>query len=357
MRIIQLIDSLEPGGAERMAVNYANSLVDTIAFSGLVATRKEGALLNQINPKVSYLFLNKKKALDLTALFRLKKFVETNKVTHIHAHSSSFFLAFLLKMLKPSLKIIRHDHYGNNEFLDSRPHRVLKFTASFFSGVIVVNKRLKDWSEQVLQAKEVIYLPNFAIKESFLGSPTVLEGFESKKIVCLANLRPQKNHFLLIKVALALKKTHPDWSFHLVGKDFEDEYSLQIKKLIAEQQLQSTVFVYGSRQDVDLLLAQASIAILTSASEGLPVALLEYGLSKKAVVVTNVGAVGLIVENDKNGFIVQSNAVDLFYNALVRLIENESLRKSFGHSLFNTIQADYSSSAVLTKYIRWMQKL
>ena len=75
------------------------------------------------------------------------------------------------------------------------------------------------------------------------------------------------------------------------------------------------------------------------------------------MVVTNVGAVGLIVENDKNGFIVQSNAVDLFYNALVRLIENESLRKSFGHSLFNTIQADYSSSAVLTKYIRWMQKL
>ena len=34
MRIIQLIDSLETGGAERMAVNYANALQSKIEFSG-----------------------------------------------------------------------------------------------------------------------------------------------------------------------------------------------------------------------------------------------------------------------------------------------------------------------------------
>ncbi len=126
MRIIQLIDSLEAGGAERMAVNYANSLVDKIEFSGLVATRKEGALLKEINPKVAYFFLNRKKKVDLQALLKLKRFVKFHKVTHIHAHSSSFFLAFLLKAILPSLKIIWHDHYGNNEYLDSRPYFILK---------------------------------------------------------------------------------------------------------------------------------------------------------------------------------------------------------------------------------------
>ena len=54
MRILQLIDSLEAGGAERMALNYANALVDTLGFSALVATRKEGALLEQIDSKVTY---------------------------------------------------------------------------------------------------------------------------------------------------------------------------------------------------------------------------------------------------------------------------------------------------------------
>ena len=49
MRILQIIDSLEAGGAERMAVNYANALANEMEFSGLVVTRKEGPLLNQVN--------------------------------------------------------------------------------------------------------------------------------------------------------------------------------------------------------------------------------------------------------------------------------------------------------------------
>ena len=32
MRIIQIIDSLDIGGAEKMAVNYANSLAKNIEF-------------------------------------------------------------------------------------------------------------------------------------------------------------------------------------------------------------------------------------------------------------------------------------------------------------------------------------
>ena len=44
MRVLQLIDSLEVGGAERLALNYANALSERITLSALVVTRKEGAL-------------------------------------------------------------------------------------------------------------------------------------------------------------------------------------------------------------------------------------------------------------------------------------------------------------------------
>ena len=49
MRIVQIIDSLEIGGAEKMAINYANALSAKIEFSGLVATRAEGKLKNQLS--------------------------------------------------------------------------------------------------------------------------------------------------------------------------------------------------------------------------------------------------------------------------------------------------------------------
>ena len=73
--------------------------------------------------------------------------------------------------------------------------------------------------------------------------------------------------------------------------------------MIADYGLEKNVFLYGSRLDIENILNQAAIAVLTSQSEGLPVALLEYGLYKKSVVVTNVVEIPTIVENGKNGFL------------------------------------------------------
>ena len=72
MRVVQMIDSLDSGGAERMAVTFANELVDKVAFSGLVTTREEGNLKETIDVNVSYLFLNKKSCLDYETGFKYK---------------------------------------------------------------------------------------------------------------------------------------------------------------------------------------------------------------------------------------------------------------------------------------------
>lgn len=165
MRILQLIDSLEAGGAERMAVNYANALADEIAFSGLVATRKEGSLVRQLDEKVAYLFLNRKHTFDVAALFRLRKFVKENKIDVVHAHSSSFFISVLLRLIYPGVQLIWHNHYGNIEFSSRKRLLSLKISAAFFCGVIAVNQKLKLWSEQKNNFKNTIYLPNFLTAE------------------------------------------------------------------------------------------------------------------------------------------------------------------------------------------------
>lgn len=356
MRIIQIIDSLDAGGAERMAVSFANALANEIEFSALVATRKEGNLRNQINDNVPYLFLNKKRTIDFIALNILRNYVRKNKIEIVHAHGTSFFFAFLLKLVNPRTKLIWHDHYGDTEFLATRPSYVLKLAVPFFKGVIAVNQNLKKWSEKKLKAKNVIYLPNFPVKEKNIIEQTKLKGIEGKRIVSLANLRAQKNHVLMIEIAKKLRQSHQEWSFHLVGKDFEDGYSNQIKELIIQNHLEENVFLYGSKQEISTILTQADIAILTSQSEGLPVALLEYGLNQKAVVVTNVGEMPTIVQNQKNGFIVESNNVDMFYNAIKELIENKTLRSEYGKALYNTIQTDYTVESVLKKYLEWLKK-
>lgn len=355
MRILQIIDSLEGGGAERMAVNYANALAKEIEFSGLVVTRKEGTLLNQVNKEVSYLFLNKKSIFDSKSLYKLRKFVIENKVEIVQAHSTSFFTAFLLKLIYPKVKLIWHDHYGDSEFLSKRPLLGLKISLPFFNGIIAVNQQLKSWAEQKIHFNNVIYLPNFPSQENEVPEQTILKGIKGKRIVSLANLRVQKNHFLLLEVAIKVRKSHPEWTFHLVGKDFEDEYSKKIKTLILDYNLENTVFIYGSRQDINNILEQSTIGILTSQSEGLPVAVLEYGLQKKAVVVTNVGEISLLIQNGINGFIVEADESQLFYDSVVKLIENNTLQADFGKALQHTIINNYSEKAVIHQYLDWLK--
>lgn len=357
MRIVQIIDSLEIGGAEKMAVNYANALSKRIAFSGLVATRAEGQLKAQLAESVSYLFLQKKKTLDFRAAFRLKQYCKQHQVTFLQPHSSSYFIAVLVKLMYPKIQIIWHDHNGLSEFISTQKSIVLKCASYFFKGIIVVNYKLKNWAEKELNCKNVIYLPNFTNDEAQIAAETILKGTPGKRILCLANLRDQKNHFFLLEVAQKIKVTHPDWTFHLVGKDFNDDYSRRLFDSINTMDLNETVYIYGSRNDVASIIQQSDIAVLTSKSEGLPVALIEYGLHKKPVVSTNVGEIPLIIKNGENGFSVDANDIDGFYRCLVQLITESELRAALGNTLYTTIIENHSEDGVIKKYLNWLATL
>jgi glycosyltransferase involved in cell wall biosynthesis len=358
IRIVQLIDSLDAGGAERMAINYANTLADVLPFSGLVTTRKEGALKAQLSDKVRYLFLNKQGKLGLHAVLKFKTFITQNKINVIHAHSTSFFTAVLVKLVYPKVKIVWHDHYGNSEFLERRSMGALRMVSFLFEGIISVNLQLAEWAEQHLKFKNVIYLPNFVFftDENQSLKQTDLHGASGKRIICLANLREQKNHFMLLKVAVLLKESHSDWSFHLVGKDFEDVYSELVKKEIANKLLESQVYIYGSRNDVGAILNQSDIAILTSKSEGLPVALLEYGYYKIPVLSTSVGEIATVIENNVTGILVTSEDINAFYTELVQLIDNPEKRKLLANKFNEHVTANYSEKAVISKYFDWLVK-
>lgn len=355
MRILQLIDSLDVGGAERIAVNYANALSSRITFSGLVATRKGGALSSRINENVFFKCLHKRFTFDLCSIVRLRSLCIANNVEWIHAHGTSYFTAFLLKLSHPSIKIIWHEHAGARSEKKSIHNRVLWVLSHFFCGIIVVNHALEDWCRKDLTFTRVIYLPNFtSLNESELKE-TLLKGIPGKRIVCLANLRDPKNHKLLIEVAIKLKHSNPEWSFHFVGKDLKDTYSSELKSMIKKNRLEENVFIYDVRNDIDYILQQASIGVLASSSEGLPVALLEYGMHSKAVVVTNVGEIPSIVEDGVSGFMVSTDSVATFYSALMQLINSPVLLHQFGAALNNIILSTHTEEAVIAKYINWLK--
>lgn len=357
MRIIQIIDSLDIGGAEKMAVSFANSLASKMDFSGLVVTRKEGNLKSSIKENVDYLFLKKKHRFDFLAVIRLKKYCKKNDVRIVQAHSSSFFIASLLKIIYPRIDIIWHDHNGIGIIPKRDGALYLQFFSIFFKGIIAVNTQLEQWARKKMFCKYIIYLQNFVVESSSYEKVTVLKGNQGKRVLYLANLRHQKNHFLLVDVVKKINKDFPDWTFHLVGMDWNDKYSSDLKSLINENNLNETIFIYGSKQDVENIIKQSDIAVFTSNSEGLPVALLEYGLYKKPVVSTNVGQIPFIVEHNKCGFISKVKEVESFSKNISKLMSDDNLRRSFGEEIHRVILENYSEEVVLQKYVSWIKSL
>lgn len=347
MRIIQLIDSLEAGGAERMAVSYANALAEKIEFSALVVTRKEGPLLNQIEPKVSYLFLNKKRTIDFKAIYSLRSFAKKNKVTIIHAHSTSFFLAFLVKVTFPSIQLIWHDHYGARVYESRKSNIVLCVVSLFFSAVFVVNNQLELWAKKKIFVKNVFFIPNFAISDVHITRETFLKANHTKRIVCVANLKNPKNHIAILIAYNDLDLDKLGWSLHFIGKDYADEYSNFLKEYVRENKLSESVFIYNSCNDIQHILSQAEIGILSSTDEGFPVALLEYGLAKLSVVSTNVGYCSTIIKNDFNGLLFDPLSQKELQNQLYKMIYDESKRKSFGLHLQQLVVGSYSKKSAI----------
>lgn len=357
MRIVQLIDSLDIGGAEKMAVSYANSLSKSIEFSGLVATRKEGELKNKMDAGVSYLFLNKKKSVDFNAILKLRNYCKKNKVQIIQAHSSSFFLACIVKLLLPSIAVIWHDHYGNFIPPKRKNSFFIRIFSVLFHGVIAVNLDLEAWSKKNLFCKNVIYLQNYISENKEYFRETILHGIDGKRVLYLANLRPQKNHLMLVEVVHSIHKNFPDWTFHLVGSDLKDDYSETIKAKIKGYQLEEVIFLYGAKKDVENVINQSDVGVFTSNSEGLPVALLEFGLFKKSVVATNVGQIPFVVRDNFSGFISEPKDVATFSTNLATILKDEKLRVKFGDELQKTIAENYTENVVISNYISWVSKI
>ncbi|WP_196886347.1 glycosyltransferase [Aureivirga sp. CE67] len=345
-KVIQLIDSLNVGGAEMMAVNIANSLTQSNQKTFLCSTREEGDLKKNLLPEVEYLFLNKKKTFDFSAVQLLIQFLKKNDIKIIHVHTTSLFFSCLVKLLYSPIKIVWHNHTGANTNSDLKRKIFLKSQLFFTSKVINVSFELNEWVKQKLKFKNSYFIQNFSNLNSDLKR-TTLKGHKDFRIVCVAGFRSEKNHLNLVQAFKKVQSKIPEATLHLVGKLYQSEYTKSVYDLVELYKISDKVHFYGACSDVSNILKQSSVGVLSSDSEGLPVSLLEYGMSNLPIVVTDVGQCSTVLENGKYGELVPIKNAEALGNAIIKTLENkeESLQKA--DLLSEYLKENYSKRVIL----------
>lgn len=348
--VMQVIDSLQPGGAERVAVNIANALPRDRYRSFLCATRQEGPLKALIRSDTTSFCLYRKGRFDFGAILRLSNYCRDHDIAILHAHSTSVFLAVLVGLLPPYPRVVWHDHYGRHDTV-SRPRAPYWLAARRLRHVFAVSDDLARWSVKRLGVSEgrVEYLPNFAAKEDAARPPPALPGCPGKRVVCVGNFRAQKDHLTLIRAVRLVKDRIPGVHLVHVGGAVETGVREAVVAEIERLGLGDAVSLLGERDDVANILRACDIGVLSSASEGLPLSLIEYGFAGLAPVSTKVGQCAEVLDFGNSGILVPPSDPEALADAVSSLLTNDERKAEFARRFKERVAERYSQAGAVAR--------
>lgn len=344
---MHLVDTLDAGGAEMMCVQLANALAEEGWRVHVCATRRGGVLEHRLAPRVRLLKLNRRWRLDIRAVLRLRDYVKRERVRLLHAHGTSVFLAAAVRMMVRSLRIVWHVHAGalGTSKLAALLYGFMRYR---LDAVVTVNEGLADWAIRRVGLKEdrVWQLPNFAPPSIKREVPN-LPGEAGFRVVQVANVRPQKDHAMMLRAMARIVEQEPKAHLLLVGNCAHEGYGAEVRGLVAKMGLEKSVSFLGSREDVGAVLRACDVGVLSSASEGLPVALLEYGAAGLAAVCTDVGDCRKVVNGC--GLLVRPGDDAAMAEAVLELLRDPVRRAEMGERLRARVRGEWSRDAAVRK--------
>jgi glycosyltransferase involved in cell wall biosynthesis len=315
----------------------------------LCTTREEGPLADQVADDVGRLRLNRKSSFDVSAVFRLVAFIRAHNIQILHAYSASLFVAGLASMFAPYPAVIWHDHYGFLSVKERPLWWLYPSAASRISGIIAVTQALAEWSRarMSIPTERIWYIPNFVCPPEADGNSPVLPGVAGHRIVCVAQFRPEKDHLMLLQAMRDVVRQIPTAHLFLVGTSADPAHRDRIRDEMVKLGLDQQVSLLGQRHDVDAILRVCDVGVLSSMSEGLPLALLEYGMAKLPVVATKTGQCAEVLNEGRAGILVPVGSHDRLAAALVSLLRSAERRGALGNALHRRVLERYSPVSVV----------
>ena len=170
----------------------------------------------------------------------------------------------------------------------------------------------------------------------------VLQQLKNEGYYLVANVgrfSKQKGMEYFIDSYPLVKKEIDKIKYVLVG-DGEDREKL--KKKISELGMQNDVIFLGFRRDVQNVLSQIDLLVLSSLWEGLPLTPIEGFSVGKTVVATAVDGTVEIVENGNNGFLIPAKDAKAIAEKVVYLFKHQDKQKTMEEEATKTFINEFS---------------
>ncbi len=334
MKILYVITRAVPGGAQVHVLELLRRFRGR--FEPILATGGEGFLTEAARDLGISVFvlpnlvrpINPIK--DVQAVRELVKLIRTHKCDLVHAHSSK---AGVLGRLAAQLAGVPSIYTDHGWAFAARLSWYLKllsipseWLAAHWCRKIITNSKY----DLGLALRYRIASPSKLV-QVYYGIPDTPHRANPGKTdeVCIgmvARFNPQKNQNLLLH---ALSEVKLPFKLILVG---DGPNLSQAQETARKLGLAERVEFLGSRQDVDKILSQVHISVLSTHWESFGLVSVEAMRSGLPVVSSDVGGVREVVVEGETGFLVPLDDVKAMRERLTQLIADAELRVRMGQA-------------------------
>ena len=210
--------------------------------------------------------------------------------------------------------------------------RVSRAVFSSATRVLCVSNRVKEEVEAGAPSANTLVVYNGVDTEMFHPGNTA----DASTILSIGNLIPVKGHDILIRALADVAREHAALKLEIIGTGPEEE---SLRQLARNLGIADRVTFLGrqSRKRVAEALQRCSIFALPSRYEGLGCVYLEAMASAKPVVACRGQGIVELIQNGKNGLLIEPGGVDQLGHALRALLENSNLREQMGNAGRQTV--------------------
>lgn len=174
-----------------------------------------------------------------------------------------------------------------------------------------------------------------------------LEDF-SQILLMNAELHPNKGIDYALHALAALAPSHPELALVVQGEGQEQGRLVELARTL---HVEARFFLPGFSSDARSLLRAASLYLMPSRKEGLPMALLEAGFASLPVIAARTGGIPEIIEDQETGLLIPTDDSDALTTAIDSLLEEPAQAAALGAALHTHVCAEFSADEMISQTI------
>lgn len=356
MNILHIISAPASGGAEVYVKDLVENLADKghnmhVAFLSSAADAGrdldyESKFLSGLDSAgVQYFVIGNETRKKLwLGVKRITSYVKKHDIDLCHTHMA-YGIAFSILLRVP----VVYTHHNITQRWNKRVYKLFNKVVDEYIGISdICASALHSYTD-----RHVTTIHNAVSLDKFDGLTRVRVPKDCLSIAMIGRLNQQKDYFNIFKALSLLDQQVLEQITVSIAGEGKSEYKYEMINDLESKNLTQSVNLIGVTDDIPQFLYDADLFVMSSAWEGLPIALTEATISGLPCIVTDVGGCSEVIEKSNNGIVVEPKDAQALAEAITTMVTNKTQFEKYSQNALDNIDQysiDTASSLHLILY-------